>query len=77
MGAAAPLLPEKPSEPVNRRIAIIVLKKAVSDAMSSTGGIDSRGLFKAENATPVPATAPQPRLMTPQEIEDAIDTSSP
>src|SRR5690606_27480300 len=35
MGSVAPLLVDKPTDPINRRIAIIVLKKAVSDALGS------------------------------------------
>jgi chemotaxis protein MotB len=38
MGAVAPLQVDDPAAPINRRIAIIVLKKAVADALASGGG---------------------------------------
>jgi chemotaxis protein MotB len=83
MGSAAPLLVDKPGEPINRRIAIIVLKKAVADALGSGVGIDSSQLMKGSSdtyipSTPVPPTpvAPQQRLLSPSEVDDAIDAAS-
>ncbi len=72
MGSAAPLLVDKPNEPVNRRIAIIVLKKAVADALGSGIGIDSNSLIK--NADPF--AGPAPKILSPTEVDDAIDAQS-
>ncbi|HSX52401.1 MAG TPA: flagellar motor protein MotB [Cellvibrio sp.] len=75
MGSAAPLIIDKPNEPINRRIAIIVLKKAVAEALGSGAGIDSSHLMK--NATPFdsrPAQETQ-KILSPQEVEDAIDAA--
>lgn len=69
MGSAAPLLADKPNEPINRRIAIIVLKKAVADALGSGAGIDSQSLIKSTNPFPSPA----PKILSPTEVDDAID----
>jgi chemotaxis protein MotB len=70
MGSAAPLTPEKPDAPINRRIAIIVLKKAVADALSNGGtGLNSNDLLNSTEPTP----APTQRIMTPREVEAAID----
>lgn len=52
MGSAAPLLPENPADPINRRIAIIVLKKAVSDALGRGSGVRSEELLKTPEALP-------------------------
>lgn len=41
MGAAAPFKPEAPSDPINRRIAILVLKKNVEEALLGRQGLDS------------------------------------
>jgi chemotaxis protein MotB len=73
MGSAAPLIIDKPNEPINRRIAIIVLKKAVAEALGSGAGIDSGQLMKS--ATPFNSTPAQEaqKILSPQEVEDAID----
>jgi len=69
MGSAAPLIPEKPDAPINRRIAIIVLKKAVADALSNGGtGINSNELLKTTDVA-----EPKPRIMTQKEVDAAID----
>lgn len=73
MGSAAPLIVDKPNEPINRRIAIIVLKKAVAEALGSGAGIDSSHLMKSTtpfNSTPAQETQ---KILSPQEVEDAID----
>lgn len=77
MGSAAPLVVDKPTEPINRRIAIIVLKKAVADALGSGVGIDSSQLMKSSD-TYVPTTpvAPAQRVLSPTEVDDAIDAAS-
>lgn len=72
MGSAAPLLVDKPNEPINRRIAIIVLKKAVAEALGSGVGIDSSSLMK--NADPF--SSPAPKILSPTEVDDAIDAQS-
>ncbi|HTF95376.1 MAG TPA: flagellar motor protein MotB [Cellvibrio sp.] len=72
MGSAAPLLVDKPNEPINRRIAIIVLKKAVADALGSGAGIDSSSLMKS--ADPFSTPSPGPKILSPTEVDDAIDT---
>lgn len=74
MGSVAPLVIDKPSEPINRRIAIIVLKKAVADALGSGVGIDSAQLIKSsETFTPPKPTGP--KILSPTEVDDAIDTA--
>ncbi len=74
MGSAAPLLIDKPNEPINRRIAIIVLKKAVADALSSGAGIDSSNLIKSADPFTAPAPAETaPKILSPSEIDDAVD----
>lgn len=75
MGSAAPMLIDKPSEPINRRIAIIVLKKAVAEALGSGAGIDSTQLIKSATPTapPVPAG---PKILSPSEVDDAIDAAN-
>ena len=47
MGSIAPLLIDKPFDPINRRIAIIVLKKVVAEALGSGVGISSEQLMHA------------------------------
>lgn len=72
MGSAAPFLVDKPNEPINRRIAIIVLKKAVADALGSGAGIDSSKLINgADVFKPV-----GPKILSPDEVNDAIDAAS-
>ncbi len=72
MGSAAPLLVDKPNEPINRRIAIIVLKKAVAEALGSGVGIDSNSLMKSAD----PFSGPAPKILSPTEVDDAIDAQS-
>jgi chemotaxis protein MotB len=69
MGSAAPLIADKPDAPINRRIAIIVLKKAVADALSNGGtGLNSSDLIKSSDTS-----EPKPHIMTPKEVDAAID----
>lgn len=72
MGSAAPLLVDRPNEPINRRIAIIVLKKAVAEALGSGVGIDSNSLMKSAD----PFSNPSPKILSPTEVDDAIDAQS-
>lgn len=85
MGSAAPLVVDKPFEPINRRIAIIVLKKAVADALGSgTSGITSENLLRSSDGqlTPRPIQpqgqkpVPAPQFLSPSEIDDAIDSEN-
>jgi chemotaxis protein MotB len=73
MGSAAPFLVDRPAEPINRRIAIIVLKKAVADALGSGVGIDSSKLI--DSAAPFTAPPAGPKTLSPAEVNDAIDAS--
>jgi chemotaxis protein MotB len=75
MGSAAPMVIDKPREPINRRIAIIVLKKAVADALGSGVGIDSAQLIKStETFTQPPVVKPAgPKILSPREVDEAID----
>lgn len=74
MGSAAPLMVDKPGDPINRRIAIIVLKKAVADALGSGVGIDSGHLIKSSEAFAPPKPA-GPKILSPTEVDDAIDAA--
>lgn len=58
MGSSAPFNPADPTAAINRRIAIIALKKAVSDALSNgTSGISSQDLMGAQ----------QPQTLIPED----------
>jgi chemotaxis protein MotB len=46
MGSAAPYKPEDPTAPINRRIAIIVLKKSVEEALIGHQGIDGEKVIE-------------------------------
>jgi chemotaxis protein MotB len=72
MGSAAPFLVDRPTEPINRRIAIIVLKKAVSDALGSGAAVDAQKLIKA--ADPF-AAEDETKILSPTEVDDAVDAS--
>lgn len=71
MSSAAPLVMDKPDAPINRRIAIIVLKKAVGEALSKGGS----GLNSSDLINPGGTMETGPQLMTPKEIDSVIDTS--
>lgn len=78
MGSAAPYLKDNTSAPINRRIAIIVLKKAVADALSNGGsGIDSNNIIQSPGAAVEPeakeAEEPKTRIMTQKEVDEATD----
>lgn len=74
MGSAAPFLVDRPDEPINRRIAIIVLKKAVADALGSGVGIDSSKLING--AGPFNAPPAGSKILSPKEVFDAVDAAS-
>ncbi len=69
MGSASPFLIDKTDDPINRRIAIIVLKKTVSDALSNGGkGINSKDfILSSDEATP--------QIMTQKEVDAATDAN--
>jgi chemotaxis protein MotB len=76
MGSAAPLVADAPNAPINRRIAIIVLKKAVADALSNGGtGINSDDLIKPNEMpqSQLQPAEPKPHIMTQKEVDAAID----
>lgn len=54
MGDAAPFKPEAPTDPMNRRIAIIVLKKSVEDALLGRKGVSSEKVIKSEGKALAP-----------------------
>lgn len=68
-GDAVPFRPEAPMEPINRRIAIIVLKKEVDEEMSKAAGVDSQVLIEAGDSAvpPTPETTPAAPAPTPAE----------
>ncbi|HEX7764449.1 MAG TPA: motility protein MotB, partial [Cellvibrio sp.] len=74
MGSAAPFLVDRPNEPINRRIAIIVLKKAVADALGSGVGIDSSKLINSSDTFTQPPAGP--KILSPAEVNDAIDAAN-
>ena len=77
MGSMAPLLVDKPTAPVNRRIAIIVLKKAVSDALANGGsGLKSTDLVGTPLSQPAQSSSvieAAERIMSEDEVDKAID----
>jgi chemotaxis protein MotB len=73
MGSVAPLLADKPAEPINRRIAIIVLKKAVADALGNGGGLDGVQLINSVSAD---TYKPPPKFLTPDEVDAKVDATS-
>jgi len=73
MGSAAPFTPEDPNAPINRRIAILVLKKSVEEALLGKAGIDSEhvidsagGILMPEDAATPDAAPTNSTLATPQ-----------
>ena len=60
MGSAAPFKPEAPNDPVNRRIAILVLKKSVEEALLGKQGINSENVIKSGGEILHPEQAPTP-----------------
>lgn len=77
MGSAAPYLIDKPTEPINRRIAIIVLKKAVAEALTNGGmGLDGQQLIKQgggsfDNYSESRSANP---FLSPDEVDNAVDS---
>jgi chemotaxis protein MotB len=54
MGASAPYKPEAPTDPINRRIAIIVLKKSVEEALLGRQGVGSDHVIESEGKALTP-----------------------
>lgn len=73
MGSRSPLIPNNPLDPANRRIAIIVLKKTVEDAMLKTDPSQDDA-FAPKASSPQRAEAAPSRAMTEPEIDAAIET---
>jgi chemotaxis protein MotB len=61
MGSAAPYKPEAPTDPVNRRIAIIVLKKAVEEALLGKQGVSSEHVIESEGGVLNPEQSSDPK----------------
>ncbi len=73
MGSAAPYLIDKPTEPINRRIAIIVLKKAVADALTNGGmGLDGQQLINRGGGDSSGGVFGSP-FLSADEVDSAID----
>jgi chemotaxis protein MotB len=73
MGSAAPYLIDKPTEPINRRIAIIVLKKAVADALTNGGmGLDGQQLINRGGGDSSSGVFGSP-FLSPDEVDSAVD----
>jgi chemotaxis protein MotB len=75
MASMAPLLPETPADPGNRRIAIVVLKKEVAEAMMKVDPASGQNLLPA-TLPPAARNAPS-RVMTESEVESAIEAAKP
>jgi chemotaxis protein MotB len=73
MASVAPLLPQSPTDPSNRRIAILVLKKEVADAMMKVDLDAGRDLLPA-TLPPAARNAPS-RIMTESEVDRAIEAA--
>lgn len=79
MGSAAPFLIDKPYEPINRRIAIIVLKKAVAEALTNGGmGLDGQQLLDQGGAIRMDNSSrrakPANPFLSPDEVDTAVDS---
>ncbi len=77
MGSAAPFLMDKPYEPINRRIAIIVLKKAVAEALTNGGmGLDGQQLIDQGGAIRQDKSGSTPTnpFLSPDEVDTAVDS---
>jgi chemotaxis protein MotB len=65
MGSAAPFKPEDPAAPINRRIAIIVLKKSVEEALLGHQGVESKQVLENGKLSPLPDTLTEPAPAAP------------
>lgn len=73
MASIAPLVPQNPMDPSNRRIAIVVLKQQVADAMMKVDAQADENLLQQ-----IPRAAPETPLpvMSESEIDRAIDAGA-
>ncbi|MCR6650702.1 MAG: flagellar motor protein MotB [Cellvibrionaceae bacterium] len=69
MASKAPFVPSNPTDPSNRRIAIVVLKQQVADAMMKVDPDSGQDILQNPGA----AREASRRIMTEKEIERAID----
>jgi chemotaxis protein MotB len=69
MASKAPLVPDDPKDASNRRIAIVVLKQQVADAMMKVDPASGQDMLPAPGAA---REAPR-RIMSEKEIERAIE----
>jgi len=72
MASIAPLVPANPTDPSNRRIAIVVLKNDVADAMMKVDPQAGQDMLPDE--IPKAARDAPSRVMSESEIERAIDS---
>lgn len=74
MGSVAPFLADAPDDPINRRIAIIVLKSAVAEALSKgASGLKSSDFVDTPSALMPDGGDSGQRIMSESEIDAAID----
>ncbi|MFT3928893.1 MAG: flagellar motor protein MotB [Spongiibacteraceae bacterium] len=72
MGSAAPFDADQPLAPINRRIAILVLKKSVEEALLGKTGISSEHVIESSGNVLMPEdAAPAATPSAPQEIPAA------
>lgn len=70
MGSAAPFDADEPLAPINRRIAILVLKKSVEEALLGKTGVSSEHVIESSgnvlmNDTQTPAAEPKTPIANP------------
>lgn len=73
MASVAPMLPQSPLDPSNRRIAIVVLKHEVAEAMMKIDPAAGKDLIPA-TLPPAARSAPS-RIMSESEIDRAIEAA--
>ncbi len=74
MASIAPLVPQNPTDPSNRRIAIVVLKQQVADAMMKVDPQNGQDLLQQ---IPKAARDAPLQVMSESEIDRAIDANAP
>jgi len=73
MASVAPMLPQSPMDPSNRRIAIVVLKQEVAEAMMKIDPAAGKDLIP-DTLPPAARSAPS-RVMSESEIDRAIEAA--
>lgn len=71
MGSRSPLIEDNPLDPANRRIAIVVLKKTVQEAMLE---VDTGGLPATSSPADPKAREAPSKPMTDSEVDAAIES---